>query len=80
VGSSTWACLECVAKRQPQSVSSDIPAFIPTVNFQWYFRNKGNVSKSRVDAFKSRCLAPHGKGEVVLKNKFGKITDRLASF
>lgn len=44
---------------------------VDTVSFQ----QSKNVSVNRVNMIKSRCLAPHGNGEVVLKDR-GKITDR----
>lgn len=49
-----------------------------TVNYKNYFKNQGNVSALRVEEFKRRCIAPHGNGEVVLKTRFGRITDTLA--
>lgn len=52
--------------------------FIPTERFLYYYKNKGNISRSRVEMFKKRCLVPDGNGEVVTRNSFGKITDKLA--
>lgn len=51
---------------------------VDTVNFKHYKVNGGNVSKARVDMIKNRTIHPDGNGEVVLKSKTGKITNRLA--
>lgn len=37
------------------------------------------VPRSRLNMIKSRALHPDGNGEVVLRSRSGKITDRLAS-
>jgi len=54
--------------------------FLPveTEHFKNYYKNGGNVSKNRINMVKSRCMHPEGKGEVVYKNKFGKVTDKLS--
>jgi len=49
---------------------------VSTMNYKDYHSNGGNVSVARVNEFRRRTLAPHGNGEVVLKNEFGKITDK----
>lgn len=70
---SKYVCDDC----EPKAIFNFLP--VSTVNLRLYQRNKGNVSKARIDMIKSRCLHPDGSGEVVLKTKTGKITDRLAS-
>lgn len=53
-------------------------SIVDTINLRFYYKNRGNVSLARINEIKSRCLHPDGNGEVVTKNKFGKITDRIA--
>lgn len=69
-------CPQCPDARPP--VESRDFYVMEKVHFKEYKRNGGNVSRHRVEMIKSRCLAPHGKGEVVMKTKFGKITDKQA--
>ena len=49
-----------------------------TINYKYYPKNGGNVSKARVEMMKSRYIVPDGNGEVAMKNDLGKRTDRKA--
>lgn len=70
----TWMCLHCVPKEEIDSV-----AVVGTMNFREYKNNNGNVSRYRVEELKRRALAPDGNGEVIVKTKFGKYTDKRAT-
>lgn len=61
---------------EPDPVFSFLP--VPTVNYKYYFKNNGNVSANRIKMVKARKLCPDGNGEVVMRDRSGKITDRLA--
>lgn len=69
-----YVCDDC----EPKPLLNQLSGQGSTVNYKYYSKNNGNVSLARVNAFKGRVLAPDGKGEVVMKDKFGRITDRLA--
>lgn len=49
-----------------------------TVGTTSFAQNK-NVPNWRIDMIKKRAFHPDGRGEVVLKNHAGKLTNRLAS-
>lgn len=68
-------CPKCPGVKAPKPLGV---YFKETVHFDNYKKNGGNVSRLRVESIKNRCLAPEGKGEVVMKTKFGKITDKQA--
>ena len=73
IGPDTWACNGCTSSGS----STEFPHFIETVNYKNYFKNKGNVSKARVEFHKARRRNP--EGVVVMTNRFGKMTDRRAT-
>ena len=75
IGNMVWACSDCVPRTHKKEILWGVN---PTVYFKWYYKNGGNVSANRVEEYKRRCLAPHGNGEVVMRTKFGRVTDRLA--
>lgn len=50
---------------------------IDTINYKYYYKNKGNVSLNRIKMIKNRKLCPDGNGEVVMIER-NKITDKLA--
>lgn len=75
-----FLCPQCHLNAQNRASFDKITLFsiIDTVNLRLYDKNGGNVSRARINMIKSRCLSPHGNGEIVMKNKFGKITDKQA--
>lgn len=70
-----WKCGNCIYNSSDHDRQFTV---IETVNFKWYGKNGGNVPKKRIEMIKSRRICPDGNGEVVMTNKFGKITDRKA--
>jgi len=64
---------------EPKPIFNFLP--IETENFKHYHTNGGNVSKARVENFKRRRINRDysSKGEVVMADKLGRITDKRAT-
>ena len=71
-----WICLDCLLVRID---SNRAFLFVATENFKNYYKNGGNVSRARINMIKSRCMHPDGNGEVVIKSRSGKPTNRRAN-
>ena len=76
LGGGLWVCGGCIPER---AATVQMFGFVPTVHYEKYLKNGGNVSVARVAMIKSRKLCPDGNGEVVMKSRTGKITDRRAT-
>lgn len=78
VGNLIWVCLSCVPLLKPPEWNSKkhVFAVIPTVNFRYYYKNKGNMSAARIKMMKSRYIVPDGNGEVAMKDSLGRKTDK----
>lgn len=75
VGRGQWRCGFCPADSWPQREGrTSAPMAVDTV----YYKGYGNVSKARVEMMKRRVICPDGKGEVVMRDRNGKITDKRA--
>lgn len=73
-----WICTDCLKDMQKPAQVPDFPYFKQTVHYPNYFKNNGNVSKARCDMIRKRRLHPDGNGEVVLTDRMGRPTNRLA--
>lgn len=71
-----WVCYGCLF--QKVDIFQPIFMAIPTMHFKHMRFNNGNISVNRVNMIKNRCLHPDGDGEVVMRGKGGRPTDRLA--
>jgi hypothetical protein len=67
-----YVCETC----EPPAIFNFLP--VGTVNYKYYYKKNGNVSANRVKEFKSRCIHPEGKGEVVMRKKDGTPSDKKA--
>lgn len=70
-----WMCADCL----PRVILDESWHIVDTINFKNYKNNNGNVSKARINEMKRRAMAPDGNGEVILKSKFGRYTDKKAT-